>query len=89
MDEFLTKVLGLQRSRVEGCLYIHRKDQNEVKLINYVYDAFYASNNQATKIYFESKLKKKFNLTLMGPEKWYLGIRIKQHQDYTSIVQEY
>ena len=36
LDEFLTKTLGFQRSRVEGCLYIHRKGQNWIKLINYV-----------------------------------------------------
>ena len=85
LDEFLTKTLGFQRSRVEGCLYIHRKGQNWIKLINHVDDALYTSNNDETRLEFETKLKNKFNLTLMGQTKWYLGMRIKQHKDYMSI----
>ena len=32
LDEFSTKTLGFQRSRVEGCLYIHRKGQSWIKM---------------------------------------------------------
>ena len=59
-----------------------------IKLINYVDDALYTSTNEETRLEFETNLKKKFNLTLMGQAKWYLGIRIKQHKDYMSIDQE-
>ena len=66
LDEILTKTLGFQRSRVEGCLYIHRKGQHWIKLINNLDDALYTSNNEEIRLEFEAKLKKKFNLTLMG-----------------------
>ena len=85
---FLTKTLGFKRSRVEGCLYIHRKGQNWIKLINYIDDTLYTSNDEETRLEVETNLKKKFNLTLMGQAKWYLGMRIKQHKDYMSIDQE-
>ena len=57
-------------------------------MINYVDDALYTSNNEESRLKFEAKLKKKFNLTLMGQAKWYLGMRIKQHKDYMSIDQK-
>ena len=50
-------------------MYIHRKGQNWIRLINYVDDALYTSNNEETRLEFETKLKKKFNLTLMGQAK--------------------
>ena len=88
LDDFLTKTLGFKISRVERCLDIHRKGQNWIKLINYVNDALYTSNNEETRLEFETNLKKKFNLTLMGQAKRCLGMRIKQHKDYMSIDQE-
>ena len=57
-------------------------------MINYVDDALYTSRNDETRLEFESKLKKKFNLTLIGLAKRYLGIRIKQHKNYMTIDQE-
>ena len=36
--------------------------------------SLYTSNNEETRLEFEAKLKKKFNLTLMGQAKWYLEI---------------
>ena len=45
LDHFLTHNLKFIRSRVEGCLYVLRKGDNWIKLINYVNDALYYSNN--------------------------------------------
>ena len=44
LDNFLQEDLGFHRSRVEGCLYIHQKDSNWLKMINYVDDALYYAN---------------------------------------------
>ena len=46
-------------------------------MINYVDDTLYTPKNEENRLDFESKLKKKFNLTLVGLAKWYLGMRIK------------
>ena len=88
LDEFLTKNLSFVRSRVEGCLYIYRKENDWVKLINYVDDALYTSNNDQIRMEFENKLKKKFNLSLLGVVKWYLGMRIRQEANHISIDQD-
>ena len=37
---------------------------------------------------FELFLKNKFNLTLMGAAKWYLGMRIRQHKEHITLDQD-
>ena len=44
---FLTNNLNFVRSRVEGCLYVLRKGDYWIKLINYVDDALYHANNDS------------------------------------------
>ena len=88
LDLFLTQHLKFIRSRVEGCLYVLRKGDNWIKLINYVDDALYYSNNENFRKEFEMALKKKFNLSLMGKAKWYLGMKINQTSDFITIDQE-
>ena len=68
LDHFLTQNLKFIRSRVEGCLYVLRRGNNWIKLINYVDDALYYSNNDNFRSEFETALKKKFNLSLMGKQ---------------------
>ena len=67
LDQFLTNDMNFVRSRVEGCLYVLRQGNNWIKLINYVDDALYYSNNEGFRENFERKLKRRFNLSLLGP----------------------
>ena len=60
LDLFLTNNLKFIRSRVEGCLYVLRRGKDWIKLINYVDDALYYSNNDAFREEFETALKTKF-----------------------------
>ena len=57
-------------------------------MINYVDDALYYSNDDKMKKIFEKRLSKKFHLSLMGEAKWYLGMRITQKGNYTSLDQD-
>gem|GEM_PF-2876143 len=88
LDQFLQEKLGFARSRVEGCLYIYRKGNDWIKMINYVDDALYFASKDSVRERFELSLKSKFNLTLMGKAKWYLGMRIRQHKDYIILDQD-
>ena len=47
-------------------------------MMNYVDDALYFAGSDKNRMKFEISLKK-FNLTLMGIAKWYLGMKITQH----------
>ena len=58
LDTFLTNNLNFVRSRVEGCLYVLRKGDYWIKLINYVDDVLYYSNNDSFRESFEKQLKK-------------------------------
>ena len=56
--------------------------------MNYVDDALYYSNNEDFRMKFENSLKKRFNLSLVGQAKWYLGMKIKQPNVYITLDQE-
>ena len=89
LDIFLTNDLNFVRSRVEGCLYVLRKVDYRIQLINYyVDDVLYNSNIDTFRENFEKQLKKRFNLSLLGEEKYYLGIIIKQTAEYTTLDQD-
>ena len=72
LDNFLQRDMNFQRSRVEGCLYIYRKGNDWIKMINYVDDALYFASEDKVREHFELTLKNKFHLILMGGAKWYL-----------------
>ena len=59
-----------------------------MKLINYIYDALYFSNNEEFRLIFEQLLNKRFNLSLLGQAKWYLRIKIKQPNNHKTLDQE-
>ena len=58
------------------------------KLINYMDDALYYASSDKVREDFEISLKNRFNLTLLGEAKWYLGMRIKQDKDFISLDQD-
>ena len=78
VDTFLVKNLKFNCSRVEGRLYVLRRENDWLKLINYVDDAQNYCNNDKFSEEFESALKKRFNLSLMSKAKWCLQMEIKQ-----------
>ena len=88
LDEFLQGSLNFIRSRVEGCLYVYWDGSDWIKMINYVDDALYFASSDKIRMEFELSLKNKFNLTLMGIAKWYLGMKITQHKDYIILDQD-
>ena len=88
LDSFLLKNLKFNHSRVEGCLYVLRRGNDCLKLINHVDDALFYSNNDKFREEFESALKNTFNLSLMGKAKWYLGMEVKQTPENIILNQE-
>ena len=87
LDECLREVMNFKRSMVEGCLYIYKKDGDWIEMINYVNDALYYCSSNKVSNYFETTLNSKFNLTLLGKVKWYLGMRTVQHDGLITLDQ--
>ena len=88
LDSFLTNKLSFLRSRVDGCLYVYRKGDDWVKLINYVDDVLYFASRDKVREDFELSLRNRFNLSLLGEAKWYLGMRIIQDKVFISLDQD-
>ena len=86
MDHFLTHNLKFIRSREEGCLCVVRKGDHWI--INYVDNFLYYSNDDKFREDFESLVKKKFNLSLLGKAKWFLGMKIKQTSEHITLDQD-
>lgn len=71
----MTSLLKLQEQKDAYTVIFRNK--NEWIKINYVDDALYYASSQRVREHFKISLKK-FNLTLLGIAKWYLGMRIVQ-----------
>ena len=69
LDNFIQENMDFQHSRVEGCLYIYRKGNEWIKMINYVDNALYFASENKVRKYSELTIKNKFHLTLMGEVK--------------------
>ena len=88
LDQFLREgPMKFERSMAEGCLYIYKEGKQWIKLISYVDDACYYCDSDDTRIKFEKNIKQRFNLTLLGEAKWYLGMQITQHDDHVTLDQ--
>ena len=57
-------------------------------MINCVDDVLYFASSDKIMMDFEISLKNKFNLTLMGTIRWYLGMKITQHKDHIILDQD-
>ena len=68
-------------------MYAERNDW--VELINCIDDALYYASSDKVREDFELSLKSKFNLSLLGKVKWYLGMRITQNKDFISLGQDH
>ena len=73
---------------VDRCLYLYRNGDDWIKVINYVDDALYYASSKRVREHFEISLKNKFNLTLLGIAKWYLGMMITQKPRYITLDQD-
>ena len=57
LDNFLQENMNFHRSRVEGCLYVYRNENDWIKIINYVDDALYFASNDKVREHFELIIK--------------------------------
>ena len=75
---------GFVQSKVDPSLVVRRDEHgNFIKLINYVDDMVYYGNTDGVEKDFVQELKNQFNVTDLGPAKWYLGVQLSRHgKDY-------
>ena len=69
LHNFLQENMSFHWSRVEGCLYVYRIENDWIKIINYVDDALYFASNDKVREHFELTLKNKVPLDFDGRSK--------------------
>ena len=82
LQEWLIET-GFKQSIADPGLFIWRRKDKFIALINYVDDMAYTSNDETFVDEFEKIIKERFNVTIKGDIDWYLSMRIKRHdKDY-------
>lgn len=80
--------LGLQRSKVDPCIYYHHDGRGMTFLAIYVDDILMFSNEPTYREDLISKLMKQFKMKYLGEAKHCLGIRISRNNDGIYLDQE-
>jgi hypothetical protein len=76
--------IGFKRSTADSCLYVHCFRNEKIYLTVHVDDMFLASPTKETRSWFESQLKKTFDLVSQHDTVSYLGMSIsKSHRGIT------
>jgi len=80
---------GFVQSSVIKCFYSKGfPDGSIVKVLDYVDDMLYYGTSAETLKRFETELKARFDLDLMGQAQWYLATRITQHANFDITVDQ-
>ncbi|KAK8934594.1 hypothetical protein KSP39_PZI014788 [Platanthera zijinensis] len=80
---------GFTRSPVEATLYIKNSEEGKIIISLYVDDLILTGSSKAQIEEFKKKLKTKYEMTDLGPLKFFLGLQIKQFNDNIFISQEH
>jgi len=88
LHEYLISA-GFVQSSVIKCFYSKGfPDRSIVKVLDYVDDMLYYGTSAETLKRFETELKARFDLDLMGQAQWYLATRITQHANFDITVDQ-
>ena len=86
LNEFLEEI-GLERSKVDHCLYTKNSDNNEhVRLIVFVDDVVLAGDNESV-MCIKEKLEQRFKMKDLGDLSWFLGIEFVRDENTLKINQ--
>jgi hypothetical protein len=74
--------VGYVQSQLDPTFFVkHYPDGSYIRLIFHVDDMLYYGNNEEVERLFESEIKGRFHVNLMGQAHWFLQMRIHHHAD--------
>ena len=76
-DNYL-KQQGYKRGATDSNLYINIKDKNMIIVTVYVDDIIFGSNLEILIVNFASKMKKEFEMSMLGDLTFFLGLQVYQ-----------
>jgi Reverse transcriptase (RNA-dependent DNA polymerase) len=80
---------GFSRSISEPSLYVKKKQDDAIMVVClYVDDMIYFGTNSQMVAEFKNSMKRKFEMTDLGPLKYFLGLKIIQEQDGIFLSQK-
>jgi hypothetical protein len=80
--------IGFTRLPSEGSIYIKRRNQDFIAVLNAVDDQLYFATDSSLKKWFEEATQERFDVQFMGQAVWYLQSRITQCTDYSIILDQ-
>ena len=86
--EWLINDFGFKRCPGALSMYHYHSGNAYMYLINAVDDQLYFSNHEGLRKEFEARLKKRFDVELMGQAHWYLQARISQEANHSIVLDQ-
>ena len=72
------KQQGHKAGDIDSNLYIKIEDKNMIIVVVYVDDIIFGSNLQILSVNFPSKMKKEFEMSMLGELTFFLGLKVYQ-----------
>ncbi|GKA65097.1 uncharacterized mitochondrial protein-like protein, partial [Tanacetum coccineum] len=80
--------IRFQRGKIDKTLFI-RRDKGHILLVQvYVNDIIFGSTRKSLCIEFKKIMHKKFQMSSMGEHTFFLGLQVKQKEDWIFISQD-
>jgi len=82
--------IGFTRSTSDPCLYLRHDAGGKLDclLAVYVDDTILAPKSESVRVEVQQQLEEKYKMTDLGELSWYLGMKVEQKDDCTTISQE-
>ena len=85
-DKYL-KRQGYKRGATDNNIYIKFEDKNMIIVVVYVDDIIFGSDLQVLSVNFSSKMKKEFEMSMLGELTLFLGLQVSQNEKWIFISQ--
>ena len=72
------KQQGYKRRYIDSNIYINIEDKNMIIVVVYVDDIIFGRNIQILSVKFDSKMKKEFEMSMLGELTLFLGLQVYQ-----------
>ena len=77
LEKYL-KYLGYRRGATDSNLYIKFENKNIIIAVVYIDDIIFGSDLQFMSVNFASKMKKEFEMSMLGKLIFFLGLQVSQ-----------
>ena len=82
--------IGFKQSQLDGTYFVRiNPDGSYIRLIFHVDDMIYYGNNDEIEQAFETEIKGRFNVNILGRANWFLQMRVHHHSDGSVSIDQH